>query len=442
MIPAEEDSGYFQKADFNFNDTFDHFETIYSGVQSHTIIFSAIKGFKRFTIKGLKPEYQEDPFFIAQLRKEFEIGYLLDHPNIARYYSFEVIDGKGHCIIREWIDGNSLDKYFEKSNPSAVKIIELLNEICDGLRYLQRHQIVHGDLKPSNILITNEGEHPKIIDLGFSDSPSYANMKIKGGTMDFASPEQKGEIDNKIGYKSDLYSLGKIIERLNFKKPLKLKRITRKLTAKNPMERPELKEIQEILKQEEESNRKNFGDWWLAAIVLVISSLFLWYSNQQKMSEESGMEKMSEPLTSSTPEGSNQNFDREQKNIEIEIEKPDQERIINKKEKVQERNKGNSEQVESILPINVPEVKENKEIRTDVHPLEIITYNETLRVARKYYSLYPDSIKDWKNITVQEVRSWLFSQISGDTVLEDKCLEAIEKGVNQFESTILNKSSN
>lgn len=185
-----DDSDYFKKSDFNFYNTFEHFETIYSGSNS-SVIFSAIKGFKKFTIKCLKPEYQDDPFHIAQLRKEFEIGYLLDHPNIAHYFTFEEIKGKGYCIIREWIDGITLDKYIENCQPEEVKILELLDELCAGLQYLHNRQIVHGDLKPSNLLVTDEGEHLKIIDFGFSDSPAYINMKILGGTIKFASPEQK-----------------------------------------------------------------------------------------------------------------------------------------------------------------------------------------------------------------------------------------------------------
>ena len=252
MTTIEEDSGYFQKTDFNFNDTFDHFETIYSGVKSPSVIYRAVKGFKRFTIKGLKPGYQNDPFYISQLRKEFEIGYLLDHPNIARYYSFEEIEGKGYCIIREWIDGTPLDNYIKSNKPKdAKKILELLDNLCDGLQYLHNRQIIHGDLKPSNILITNEGEHLKIIDFGFSDSPVYANLKIPGGTLGFSSPEQKKETDFNIGYKSDLYSLGKIIESLNFNKSRKLKHLLKRLLSEDPIERPELREIRSTLKKTE-----------------------------------------------------------------------------------------------------------------------------------------------------------------------------------------------
>ena len=207
-----EDSGYFRMSDFYFSDSFSDYEMLYSSPDSVSEIYTAVKGFKRFVIKALKPEYRNDPLYVAQLRKEFEIGYLTDHPLISKYYSFENLEEKGPCIVREWIDGVPLEKYLQGKKHDEKKIIRLIVELCDALAYLHLRQTVHSDIKPSNILITNEGEHIKLIDFGFSDSSSFVNLKLYGGTNRYASPEQKGETQYPITGKTDVYSLGKVIE--------------------------------------------------------------------------------------------------------------------------------------------------------------------------------------------------------------------------------------
>lgn len=451
-----EDSEYFQKTDFNFNNTFDHFETIHSGNGSPSIIHTALKGFKRFTLKGLKPEYQDDPFYIAQLRKEFEIGYMLEHPNIARYYSFEEIKGKGFCIIREWIDGLPLDKYMEKGKTSETKIPNILIELCEGLNYLHRHQIVHGDLKPSNILITNEGDHLKLIDFGFSDSPEYVNMKLTGGTVDFASPEQIRETEYSVGYKSDLYSLGKVIEKLPFKKSHKLNKLKKRLLADNPLDRPEVSEIRDFF-------YKDYRNLYLYPIFIGITAIVVCIfliiflnkgddnpiviaQNENKIDTVTSKkttlpienEQIHQPMAIINPSKSaviSANKENEKKNLNTEINEvsPQTDTISDVK------NNG------AALPSNDNDLenkKLHKEIRTDVHPLEIITYNSTLSAARKYYALYPDSIKDWKMATQREIKNWLNKQIQNDVPLENLCLQAMKKGIDQFEKTTQKSGSN
>ena len=426
MNPVD-DSDYFQKSDFNFNDTFDHFETIYSGEKSPSVIYTAIKGFKRFTVKGLKPEYQDDPYYIAQLRKEWEIGYSTDHPNIARYYSFEDIKGKGFCIVREWIDGNALDKYIE-NNPENSKILSLFNELCEGLGYLHKHLIVHGDLKPSNILVTNDGEHLKIIDFGFSDSPAYASMKLSGGNRNFASPEQKKEIDFKIGYKSDLFSLGKVIDNLDFKKSRKLKWLITRLVSQNPDDRPELNEVKKILQKNQNHRVFNLIRLWVGiALLFCLFLILIWRNNERP---ESNLNFNHEESSVSSIQG---NPPIEQESLVREVHEKTKQNISKEIDNTKEENKGGKEEIEDLR--QPTQERDSKNIRMDVHPLEIITYNETLSAARKNYRLYPDSIKDWKEATQKEIIKWLHGQLYNDEVLENKCLEAMEKGLTQFEST-------
>ena len=459
MIGPEEDSGYFLKSDFNFNDSFSHFELIYSGVSSPTEIYCAEKGFKRFIIKSLKAEYRDDPFYQSQLKKEFEIGYVPDHPNIVRYYSLENIEGKGISIVREWIDGKPLLKYISDSGIDDDKIKDCLVEICDALEYLHRRQIVHLDIKPSNILITNDGGHPKLIDFGFSDSPAFSKLKISGGTFEFASPEQKGEIDYPISHKSDLYSFGKLIEITPLKRTANLKKLINRLTAENPENRPDsIKEVRDYLNSRS-GNKK--GLYWLLSIFLililgVISSLF-WIN---RYSSEKTQDK-TQPITAKTEKEEVGDDSKDEIVAGVDSKKEIKEEVIFQPEtgKNREENKvileskanvaeadtsthTDSQQSNSSNELEKEKIKGKEGVRKDVHPLEIIVYDKALKQANSFYYHQSDSLNDWKASTRENVRKWIKSQVGEDSELEKRCNEALESGISDFQKKVGKSGSN
>lgn len=110
----------------------------------------------------------------------------------------------------EYIDGQTLDSWL-RSKPSLRQRHQILNEILDAIQYLHSKQIIHGDLKPGNILITNGGNHIKLLDLGLADKDEFAQSNL-GCTKRYAAPEQiRGEnIDNR----TDIFALGAIIRLL------------------------------------------------------------------------------------------------------------------------------------------------------------------------------------------------------------------------------------
>lgn len=202
-------------------------------------------------LKRPKAEYVYHPLYVAAFEKEFDLGYKLDHPNIVRYIS-KGTDKDGAYILSEYIDGVTLTE-FVKSNPgfhrNRKELDRIFFQLCDALKYLHSHNIVHYDLKPDNILITRNGHNVKLIDLGFSYSDCYEALSC--GSKSFSSPEQ---FDNPkdCDLRSDIYAFGKIMEFVFGVKqvPRKYRQLINKATQTQQKNRYQnIGEIEDFLKK-------------------------------------------------------------------------------------------------------------------------------------------------------------------------------------------------
>ena len=172
------------------------------------VLFKAQNRGKWFKLKALGEAVRQDPFRQALLQKEFELGYPLEHPGIARTYDFISDPELGLCIVQEYVQGARLDEWLRNGRPSRKARRRALGQLLDAVEYLHLRGIVHRDLKPGNILVTDNGANVKLIDFGLSDSDSYACLKLAAGTPGYSSPEQlEGGLDSR----GDIYSLGRII---------------------------------------------------------------------------------------------------------------------------------------------------------------------------------------------------------------------------------------
>ena len=210
-------------------------------------------------LKCLKEEYRGNRLYEDLLRKEFEIGYSLRHPGIVEFYGFVEEPELGHCIEMEWVDGSTLDA-LRQDKPLDRKLKDgILDEICDALSYLHMRGVVYRDLKPSNIMLTHDGHHVRLIDFGFSDSAGHSILKASAGTVSFAAPEVLA--GSTADARSDIYSLGLVIGSLSDRH----KAVVRKCCESNPQARyASVAEVKEALHR-----RKRIWPWLLAAVVAV-----------------------------------------------------------------------------------------------------------------------------------------------------------------------------
>lgn len=142
-------------------------------------IYTAKRYGKRYLLKGISPEYQSLTDIRLLQEKEFSLGISLNHPNIAETYSLEEVPEIGRCIVMEYVDGMTLAQWL-KSSPSRAQRERVLAQLLEVMEYIHGLQLVHNDLKSSNILITRNGQNVKLIDFGLSDTDSTSDTNNTG----------------------------------------------------------------------------------------------------------------------------------------------------------------------------------------------------------------------------------------------------------------------
>lgn len=177
------------------------------------ILYKSSRHRRIVALKCVRPEFRDNPLYWDMLRKEYEIGHSLNHPNIREYYSLSNDPELGICLEMEWVDGDSLDLLLPECRRNTELRDKITRQILDAVRFMHLKQVIHRDLKPGNILVTRNGQNVKLIDFSLSDSDSHLVLKGNAGTARYASPEQKecGSAD----FRSDIFSIGVILSEMS-----------------------------------------------------------------------------------------------------------------------------------------------------------------------------------------------------------------------------------
>lgn len=166
---------------------------------------------RQVALKVLFPEFARDPSFVERFRREAQAAANLNDKNIVGIYDWGQEQGT-YFIVMEYVDGRSLREILNEQGPMPAKqAAEIGAEIASALGYANAKGVVHRDVKPGNVLITNTGV-VKVTDFGIARAGTSEQLTQAGnvmGTATYFSPEQAQGLP--VDGRSDVYSLGVVL---------------------------------------------------------------------------------------------------------------------------------------------------------------------------------------------------------------------------------------
>jgi serine/threonine-protein kinase len=162
-------------------------------------------------LKILHEHYSQDDEYVERFRREARAVAQLAHPNIVTVIDRGEHEGR-QFIVFEYVDGENLKQLVQREGPlPARQVIELGLQVARALASAHARGVVHRDVKPQNVLLSDEGL-PKVTDFGIARTSDVESVTLTGtvmGTSEYISPEQaRGEA---VDFRSDVYSLGAIL---------------------------------------------------------------------------------------------------------------------------------------------------------------------------------------------------------------------------------------
>jgi serine/threonine-protein kinase len=196
---------------------------------------------RHVAVKLLAEHLADDPTFVSRFRREALAAARLVHPNIVQVFDFGFDEGTHqHFIVMEHVPGHSCAELLrDRGHLDVEQAVEVIVQACRGLDYAHRNGVVHRDVKPGNLLVS-DSDVVKLADFGIARATDQSSITQVGsvlGTAAYLAPEQaRGE---EAGPQADLYSLGVVAYQL--------------LSGRLPYEAASLSEL--TIKQQRESPR-------------------------------------------------------------------------------------------------------------------------------------------------------------------------------------------
>jgi len=155
-------------------------------------------------VKVMLKEYGADAEFVEKFKREAQAAARLIHPNIAQIYSYGIADGMPY-IAMELVAGGSLDQLMKNVGASIdiPRVMKICEQVAQALRCAADQGLVHGDVKPENVLLDANG-NAKLVDFGLAAMQKDTNEIW--GTPYYIAPEKVKK--EPVDYRADMYSLG------------------------------------------------------------------------------------------------------------------------------------------------------------------------------------------------------------------------------------------
>ena len=169
---------------------------------------------RRVALKLVAPELAADARFRERFLREAELAASLDHSHVVPVYGAGETDGQLWMAMR-YVQGTDLRTLLEQEGPlEPARAVELCSQVGAALDAAHAHGLVHRDVKPANVLVTQEDseEHCYLSDFGLARSPSDEQVAAGAhlsGTIDYTAPEQSAH--EPLDHRADVYSLGCVL---------------------------------------------------------------------------------------------------------------------------------------------------------------------------------------------------------------------------------------
>ncbi|MGI8520587.1 MAG: protein kinase domain-containing protein, partial [Actinomycetota bacterium] len=165
---------------------------------------------RRVAVKLLKEELVDDPRFVERFRREARAVAALSHPNIASVFDYGADDGRDF-IVMELIEGRDLAELLRSGPLQPSRAATLAAQSCDALAHAHAAGIIHRDVKPGNIIVS-DNDRVKVTDFGIARAIGETTLTAAGsvlGTAHYLAPEQaSGE---SAGPAADQYAMGVVL---------------------------------------------------------------------------------------------------------------------------------------------------------------------------------------------------------------------------------------
>lgn len=168
---------------------------------------------RKVALKFLAQSYAEIPEFKARFKREAEAAAAIRHPNIIVIHEIGEVANRPYFVM-EYIEGESLGELIARKELPIHEVIDMLIQVCDGLRKAHQQGVIHRDIKPSNIMLDQDGL-VKIVDFGLAKLQDASNITAEGarmGTIPYMPPEQ--DLGQELDQRSDIFSLGVVLYEL------------------------------------------------------------------------------------------------------------------------------------------------------------------------------------------------------------------------------------